>query len=109
MPKKRQQMMLAQAVEVDIPHDHHFAIVDAEEGAVEHLVNVRAVPARQEPERILDSRWCPEKAFPIRVFAQRCQHLSDVILHRSSRGRGYRSETHDPLKIQRSDIRVKAG
>ena len=40
LAEERQQVMLAQAVEVDVAHDHHLAIIDAEQRAVQHGVDV---------------------------------------------------------------------
>ena len=41
LAEERQQVMLAHAVEVDVAHDHHLAIIDVEQRAIEHLVDVR--------------------------------------------------------------------
>ena len=35
LAEERQQVMLAQAVEVDVAHDHHLVILDGEERAVD--------------------------------------------------------------------------
>ena len=55
LAEERQQVMLAQAVEVDVAHDHHLAIIDAEERAVQHLVDVGVVAAREKLQRRLDA------------------------------------------------------
>ena len=41
LAEERQQVMLAHAVEVDVADDHHLAIIDAEQRAIEHFVDVR--------------------------------------------------------------------
>ena len=42
LAEERQQVMLAQAVEVDVLDDHHLAIIDREQRVVQHLVDVGA-------------------------------------------------------------------
>ena len=53
LAEERQQVMLAQAVEVDVLDDHHLVIIDGEQRVVEHGVDVGRVAARQEPQRLL--------------------------------------------------------
>ena len=48
-------MMLAEAVEVDVLDDDHLAIIDAEERAVDDLVDVAPVSAREEGQRLVDA------------------------------------------------------
>src|SRR4029077_10486341 len=76
-----QQVVLAQAVEVDVLDDDHLVVVDGEQGIVEHGVDVRVVPARQESERLLDPCRRPEQPFAIRVFAKLHQEPRDEIFH----------------------------
>jgi len=52
LPKKRQQMMLAQAVEIDVLDDHHLAVVDREQRAVQDLVDVGVVAAGEKRQRL---------------------------------------------------------
>ena len=54
LAEERQQMVLAQAVEVDVLDDHHLAIIDREQRVVQDFVDVGLVSAGQEPERLLD-------------------------------------------------------
>ena len=35
LAEERQQVMLTETVEVDVPHDHHLVIIDAEQRVVE--------------------------------------------------------------------------
>ena len=79
LAEERQQVVLAQAVEVDVLHDHHLAVVDGEQRIVEHGVDVRVVSARQESERLLDPCRRPEQPFAIRVFAKLHEEPRDEI------------------------------
>jgi hypothetical protein len=40
LAEERQQVVLAQAVEVDVPDDDHLVIIDAEQRAVEHFIDI---------------------------------------------------------------------
>jgi hypothetical protein len=63
LPEKRQQMMLAKTVEVDVFDDHHLVIIDAEERIVEDGVDICGIAARQEVERLFHSFRCVEQPF----------------------------------------------
>ena len=51
LAEERQQVMLAQTVEVDVLDDHHLVIIDREQRVVEHRVDVGGVAARQKAQR----------------------------------------------------------
>ena len=55
LPKKRKHVMFAEAVEVDVLHDHHLVIIDSEQRVVERGIDVGRVAARQKAKRLLDS------------------------------------------------------
>ena len=55
LAEERQQVVLAQAVEVDVLDDHHLVIIDGEQRVVEHRIDVGRVAAREKPERLLDA------------------------------------------------------
>jgi hypothetical protein len=46
--EERQQVVLAQAVEVDVADDHHLVVVDGEQRVVEHRIDVGLIAAREE-------------------------------------------------------------
>src|SRR5438034_7622352 len=55
LAEKWQQMMLTQAVEIDVLDDDHLAVVDCEEGIVDDLVDVSLVSAGEEFEGLFDA------------------------------------------------------
>ena len=61
--EERQQVVLAQAVEVDVLDDHHLVIIDGEQRVVEHGIDVGRVAAREEPERLLDALRRVDQSF----------------------------------------------
>src|SRR4029434_7855648 len=65
LAEERQQMMLAEAVEIDVLHDDHLAVVDREEGVVEDVVDVGVVAARQELERLFHPYGRPAHTPPL--------------------------------------------
>ena len=50
LPEKRKEMMLAEAVEVDVLDDHHLVIIDSEERVVEDGVDICRIAVRQKSE-----------------------------------------------------------
>ena len=62
LAEERQQVVLAQAVEIDVLHDDHLVVVDREERVVEDFVDVGRVAAGQECERLLDAQRRPQPA-----------------------------------------------
>ena len=78
-PEEGQQMMLAQAVEVDVLDDHHLAVVDGEQRVVDHGVDVRIISARQKLERLGDPVRRAQQALTGRVFAHLRQHQLDRL------------------------------
>ena len=62
LAEERQHVMLAQAVEVDVPDDHHLVILDAEQRPVQHRVDISLVPARQELQRGFHPLRRPDQA-----------------------------------------------
>jgi hypothetical protein len=55
--EKRQQVMLAEAIEVDVLDDHHLVIIDAEERVVEDGVDVGRIALSQKAKRFLHPLW----------------------------------------------------
>src|SRR5688572_10070465 len=81
--EERQQVMLAEAVHVDVAHHHHFIVGNVEERAVDDFVHVRAVPARQKAERLLDATRRLGEALAVGVLTKRGEQLADKIGHGS--------------------------
>ena len=61
--EKRQQVMLAETVEVDVLDDHHLVIIHREQGVVEHGVDVGGIAARQVFQRLLDPSGRVDQSF----------------------------------------------
>ena len=81
--EKRQQMVLAQAVEIDILDDHHLAIIDREQRVVQYLIDVGAVSTGQKPVRLLDAPGRVEQPLAGRILAHLGEQTPDQLLHRS--------------------------
>src|SRR5262245_37872525 len=81
LAKERQQVMLAEAVHVDVAHHHHFVVVHGEERAVDDFVDVCLVAAGQKPERLVDTSRRFEEPLARRILAELCQQLPNEFLH----------------------------
>ena len=79
--EKRQQMMLAERIEVDVLDDHHLVIIDGEQRVVQDVIDVCAIPARQESQRLFDTRGRAREPFTVGVFTELDQEAPDQILH----------------------------
>ena len=81
LAEERQQVVLAQAVEVDVLHDQHLVIIDREERVVEHRVDIGGITVGQEPKRLLHSLRRVDQPLTRRVFSQFRQELTNDVLH----------------------------
>ena len=70
LAEERQQVVLAQAVEVDVLDDHHLAVIDGEQRVVEDFVDVHVVAAREELEGLFDALRGVEQPFAARIFSE---------------------------------------
>src|SRR5690606_10900760 len=82
LAEERQQMVLAETVEIDVADNHHLAVFDGEERAVDDRIDVGLVAAREGLERLLDATWRLEQSLAIWILTQVGEQLSDQILHR---------------------------
>lgn len=67
---KRQHVVFAQGVNVDVPDQNHFLVVLFKDGVVDDLVRTGdLIPLRQEQQRLGPALGGLEEAFALRVFA----------------------------------------
>jgi len=83
LAEERQQVVLAEAVEVDVLDDDHLAILDREQRVVQHLVDVSVIPAGEELQGFLDPRRRVHQPLAIGIFPERRQKVPYEILHPS--------------------------
>ena len=83
LAEERQHVMLAEAVEIDVLHDDHFAIVHREQRIVEDRIDIGVVAAGEELQRFLDALRSPDEPLSSRVLAELDQELPNEILHGS--------------------------
>ena len=79
--EERQQVMLAEAVEVDVLDDHHLAIIDGEQRVVQDVIDVRIIPTGEESQRLFHTRGRTRQSFTVGVFTELDQEAPDQILH----------------------------
>ena len=71
--------MLAEAVDLDVLHDHHAVRLLREDRAVDDLLEIGARAGRQKGERIGDALRRLDETFPFRVLAQRNQYFANEV------------------------------
>jgi hypothetical protein len=63
LAEKRQEVMLAEAVEIDVLDDHHLAVINCEQRVVDDFVDVGLVSAGQEAQRLFHALRRVAEAF----------------------------------------------
>src|SRR5205823_7625403 len=71
-------MMLTEAEKLDVLDDDHLVVGHAKRRAVEHVIDVLVIPAREELKRLLETFRRFAQPFAIGVFANDFDHLADV-------------------------------
>src|SRR6202140_4775252 len=74
-----QQVVLAEAVHLDVLHYHHLLVRLFKDGAVDHLGDVEVVSAEQEPHAFRHAPRCAREPLAAGVLAQLLEHA----LHKS--------------------------
>ena len=75
LAEKRQQMVLAQRVEINVFHHHHLAVVFLKEGALEDGLRVFLIPFGQKLERFADAAGGLLQPLALGVFADQRQRF----------------------------------
>ena len=70
-------MVLAEAAEIDILHDHHFVVVLDEHGAVQDLLGVLSVAGGEIAQRLLDTLGRPVQPLALDILTELFQDLRD--------------------------------
>src|ERR1700731_1083857 len=78
LPKKRQQMMLAQAEKFDILHQDHLVVTNAEGSPVQKVIDVLVIPAGQKFEGLLITLWRLPQSLALRILADQPDNLAHV-------------------------------
>src|SRR6185503_350690 len=82
LAEERQQVVLAERVEVDVPHQHHLVVVVlGEDRAVQDLVDVLLVARGEELQHGFHARRRLLESFPLRILAELAQDALDQLLH----------------------------
>jgi len=81
--EKRQQVMLAERVHLDVLHHDHVLVGLGEGGIAEDVVPRHAIAAGEELEALLDSLRRVAQAFARGIFAEQDQLMPDQGLHRN--------------------------
>src|SRR5437667_12782359 len=71
-------MMLTEAEKLDVLDDDHLVVGHAKRRAVEHVIDVLVIPAREELKRLLETFRRFAQPFAIGDFANDFDHFADV-------------------------------
>ncbi|MCY1527335.1 hypothetical protein D9M68_623990 [compost metagenome] len=76
---KRQQVMLAQRVQLDVLDDHHLIVVGGEQRAVDHFFQALLVTMTKIPHGLGGTFRRVQQAFALRIFTHAQKYLPVVI------------------------------
>ena len=79
-PEKREHMMFAQAVDLDIPHDDHAFGLLFETGVIDERVRIGPKARGQENQRFRNPEGGAEQAFAVGIFSELDQQLTNQVL-----------------------------
>jgi hypothetical protein len=74
---ERQQVVLAQAEKINVPHHHHLIVLDCEQRAVKHIVDILKIPFREKTKSLVDAIRRFLQSVSGRILSKRNQHLGD--------------------------------
>ena len=84
LAKKRQHVVLAQAVEVDVLDDDHLVRNAVKEGVVQHLLRIQIVTAGEKGHGLGDAGGRAEQSLPLGIFPDQFDlsggHIRQAIL-----------------------------
>src|SRR5688572_17909062 len=81
LAEKWQQMVLAEAVEIDVLDDHHLAVIDGEQCAIEDGVDIGVISAGQEFHCLADPERSAHEALAAGILTELDQQPPDEFLH----------------------------
>jgi len=81
-----QQVVLAQRVDLDVPHQHHALVPFLEHGAGDHILHGRGIPPGEPLERLVHPPRRVAESLALHILAQDLEHLP----HQRRQGRGPR-------------------
>ena len=87
---ERQEMVFAQAEEVDIPDHHHLVIFDREQSAVQDLVHIFEIPFGQEAKGLINALRGSQQSLAGRIFSKGKQNLFHKVAQFDRGGPGQR-------------------
>ena len=102
LAEERQQMMLAQAIELNVLYNDHFIVGDAEHRTIENCFGVLPVPARQVLERFRETLRRFFESLAGGIFADLLEDFPREIGEADTRGvlnRLHFGRAHCPLSL----------
>src|SRR5712692_9221615 len=91
LAEERQQVVLAQRVDLDVAHAHEVFVTLTVERVADHVGDLHVIAAGQPLERGFDAGGSVSEAFAHRILAQLGEHLPHQgVERRSHPGRGHR-------------------
>jgi hypothetical protein len=107
LPEERQQVVLAERVQLDLAHHHHLLAVDLEQRVADDAARVEAVAAREERHRLGDAGRRLDEAVALGVLAEQLE-LARASASYSARRASPASSARPPGRAGRPAARRRA-
>src|SRR4051812_12057801 len=78
-PDKREQMMFAHGVELDVLHQNDFARFGLEQSIVDEIIEALTITCRQELKRTCRATRSLYQSFPMRIFTDRLKQAEEGL------------------------------
>ena len=75
--EERQQMMLAQAKELDILHHDHLVVLHGKQRTINEFLNIYFVTTSEKPKCPRYAFGCTHEPLALRIFDKPCEQISD--------------------------------
>src|SRR3990172_133370 len=80
LAEEREEVVLAERVELDVLDDHHLGVLDLEDGAVEESIRIDVVTGQELAVHPVDATGGLEQPRAVRILADLAQDLADGLL-----------------------------
>ena len=78
-PKKRQQVMFAKAIEIDILYNYHFIVMLIEYRVIQQLLDIFAISLGQKFVSLCNTVGSSNQSFPFGIFANFSKYIYNAF------------------------------
>ena len=107
LAEERQQVVLAEAIDLDVADQHHLVVLDLEERLADDVSRVQAVPLGEYLQTLPHSCWRIDQAIAGRIFPNADQQVAGRRLEQDAIQVGERLGTADRRQVDSGELDVR--